>query len=52
MSLYEKYGGEVTVSQLVERFYQKVLADARINHYFKNTDMERKNTRQLLSLRS
>ncbi|MBO9130389.1 group 1 truncated hemoglobin [Bacillus sp. 165] len=39
-TLYDKLGGKEAVSQVVDSFYKKVLADDRINHFFANTDME------------
>ena len=38
-SLYERIGGEKTVSAAVGVFYEKVLADDRVNHFFTNMDM-------------
>lgn len=40
-SLFEKYGGLTTVSALVHRFYEHVLDDARVSHFFEDTTMER-----------
>lgn len=40
-TLFEKYGGYETVSKLVAIFYEKVLADDELVHYFENIDMER-----------
>jgi truncated hemoglobin YjbI len=39
--LYEKIGGEAAVILATEKFYDKVLADNRINHFFKGVNMER-----------
>lgn len=38
-SLYERLGGEDAVNAAVDIFYQKVLADDRINGFFENLDM-------------
>ena len=38
-SLYERIGGEEAVESAVEIFYDKVLADERINAFFENLDM-------------
>ena len=38
-SLYERIGGEKAVSAAVGVFYEKVLADDRVNHFFTNMDM-------------
>lgn len=39
-SLYERLGGRDAISVAVEHFYAKVLADDRINHFFRGIDME------------
>ncbi len=40
-SLFEKYGGLSTVSALVHRFYEHVLDDDRVSHFFEHTNMQR-----------
>lgn len=45
-SIYEQIGGEPAVQAAVEIFYKKVLADDRINHFFKGVDMERQKRKQ------
>ncbi|WP_432777216.1 group 1 truncated hemoglobin [Brevibacillus gelatini] len=45
-SFYEKYGGEETISKVVDYFYELVLADDTVNHFFKNTDMEKQRKHQ------
>ena len=40
-SLFEKYGGLATVSALVHRFYEHVLDDERVAHFFEHSNMER-----------
>ncbi|WP_029100328.1 group I truncated hemoglobin [Brevibacillus thermoruber] len=45
-SIYEKYGGEETISKVVDYFYDLVLADDTVNHFFKNTDMEKQRRHQ------
>ncbi len=40
-SIFEKIGGEDAVSAAVDLFYEKVLADERIKHFFASTDMEK-----------
>ena len=37
--LIDKLGGEENVNKAVVRFYEQVLADPTVNHFFKNTDM-------------
>lgn len=41
MSLYEDLGGAPALDAALDRFYQKVLADSRINRYFHDVDMGR-----------
>lgn len=38
-SLYERIGGEAAVNAAVDLFYDKVLADYRINRFFDKSDM-------------
>ncbi|MAK42627.1 MULTISPECIES: group 1 truncated hemoglobin [unclassified Spongiibacter] len=38
-TLYERIGGEAAVDKAVDIFYEKVLADERINSFFENIDM-------------
>ncbi|MGG4459028.1 group 1 truncated hemoglobin [Brevibacillus sp. HB1.2] len=45
-TFYEKYGGEDTVAKVVDYFYDLVLADDTVNHFFKNTDMEKQRRHQ------
>lgn len=44
-SLYERIGGDSAINAAVDLFYVKVLADARIKHFFSETNM----TKQILS---
>ncbi len=46
-TLYEKLGGEKTVKLVVENFYQRVLNDDRINHFFENVDMLKQKMHQI-----
>lgn len=45
-TLYERLGGEEAMDAVVKRFYEKVLADERINGMFKNTNMSRQHRMQ------
>ena len=49
-TLYEKLGGEPAIDAAVDLFYEKVLADKRINHFFTNTDMARQRQHQKMFL--
>ena len=41
MSLYDELGGEPAIDAAVDLFYEKVLADQRINQFFEGVDMTR-----------
>jgi hemoglobin len=45
-TLYEKLGGEETIAKVVDYFYELVLADDTVNHFFENTDMEKQRRHQ------
>lgn len=46
-SLYEKIGGEEAIEKVVDYFYSElVLKDDTVNHFFKNTDMEKQRLHQ------
>ncbi len=49
-SLYERIGGTDVVEDVVDNFYDKVLADDRIKHFFKDTDMKELRAHQKLFL--
>ncbi len=49
-SLFERIGGMEAVNAAVEIFYNKILADNNINHFFKNTDMKAQASKQKLFL--
>lgn len=38
-TLYDRLGGEAAVNKAVDIFYDKVIADGRISHFFENLDM-------------
>ena len=40
-SLYERLGGAASVDAAVDQFYEKVLADKRVNYFFAKTDMKK-----------
>ena len=40
-SLYERLGGAAAVEAAVDQFYEKVLADDRVNYFFAKTDMKK-----------
>ncbi len=45
-SLYHKLGGKAAIDAAVEAFYVKVLADARIKHYFEDINMNKQRRKQ------
>lgn len=40
-TLFEQLGGAPAIDAAVDLFYQRVLADGRINHFFQNVEMGR-----------
>ncbi|HEY9848733.1 MAG TPA: group 1 truncated hemoglobin [Leptolyngbyaceae cyanobacterium] len=46
MTLYEKVGGQEAVKEIVDDFYQRVLADDTVNYFFAHTDMEKQRRHQ------
>jgi len=45
-SIYEQIGGKAAIDAAVNRFYEKVLADDRIKHFFDDVDMVRQKAKQ------
>lgn len=45
-SLYEKLGGKDAVNAAVDIFYDKVLADNSISHFFGSVDMKKQKNKQ------
>jgi len=45
-TLYEKFGGEETISRVVDYFYELVLADEMVSHFFRNSDMNKQRKHQ------
>jgi hemoglobin len=45
-SLYQKLGGQAALNAVVDAFYVKVLADARIKHHFADVNMDKQAKRQ------
>jgi hemoglobin len=45
-TLFEKLGGESSVDLAVERFYDRILNDNRIKHFFENVDMHKQREHQ------
>lgn len=49
-TLFERLGGKAAVNAAVDIFYQKVMADPRINHFFTTVDMPRQIAKQKVFL--
>ena len=45
-TLFERLGGQNAVDSVVDNFYDKVLADDRVRHFFENVDTERLRNKQ------
>lgn len=45
-TLYDKLGGAAAVDLAVEKFYEKVLSDQRVQHFFTHIDMEQQKQHQ------
>lgn len=45
-TLFEKLGGAAAVDVAVDRFYERVLQDDRIKHFFADTDMVQQRNHQ------
>lgn len=39
-SLFARVGGQAAIDAAVDRFYEKVLADDRVNHFFEDVNMK------------
>ncbi len=39
-AIYEKIGGDEAISAVVDQFYENVMQDPRIAHFFENIDVE------------
>ncbi len=46
MTLYEKLGGQQAVEQVVDDFYNRVLADDTVKNFFAQTDMKKQRRHQ------
>ncbi|PTM59691.1 group I truncated hemoglobin [Desmospora activa] len=46
-NLYEKLGGKEAVAAVVNDFYDRMIIDDRVNHYFREADVDSLRTHQL-----
>jgi hemoglobin len=49
-SLFERIGGRDAVKAAVDIFYNKIISDVRIAHFFKDIDMTQQRKKQILFL--
>jgi hemoglobin len=47
-NLYDLIGGHQTIAAATERFYERVLEDASLRHFFSKTDMAQLRSRQAM----
>lgn len=45
-SLYQKLGGEAAINAVVDKFYDFMLVDSRINHFYQNINLKKLRCRQ------
>ncbi|HEB54020.1 MAG TPA: group 1 truncated hemoglobin [bacterium] len=45
-TLFEKLGGKPAVTAVVDNFYQRILADPTVSHFFAGTDMVKQRAHQ------
>ena len=45
-SIYDRIGGEAGIAGMVDKFYERVLADPELAPYFKNTSMDKQQRMQ------
>ncbi len=46
MSIYDQIGGKAAVEATVERFYELMLKDDRVKHFFSNTNIDKQKIHQ------
>ena len=51
-TLYERLGGEESIEAVVDEFYDRVVADDRVAHFFEDTDMQKQRAHQTQFLSS
>ncbi len=45
-TLYDRLGGEDAIAAVVDRFYERVIADEQVAHYFDDVDMQKQRAHQ------
>lgn len=46
MSLFERLGGESAISAVVDKFYEYMLQDQRVSHFYEHVDLGKLRCRQ------
>ena len=49
-SLYERLGGDVALVEALDLFYDKVISDTRIYHFFRDVNIEKEKGRSFLTM--
>ena len=49
-TLYERLDGQDAIGQVVDQFYDRVMADEQVAHYFDDVDMETQRAHQTQSI--
>ncbi|MFC6716202.1 group 1 truncated hemoglobin [Natrialbaceae archaeon GCM10025810] len=45
-TLYDRLGGRDAIASVVDRFYERVLSDEQVAHYFDDVDMQKQRAHQ------
>jgi hemoglobin len=45
-TLYDKLGGEAAINAVVDRFYDVMVTDPRVNHFYQNINLTKLRCRQ------
>lgn len=45
-TLYDKLGGKAAIDAVVDRFYDYMIKDPRVNHYYTSIDLSKLRCRQ------
>lgn len=48
ITLYEKLGGQEAIAAVVDNFYDRMMKDDSVNHFFNETDMDKQRRHQTL----
>ena len=45
-TVFDRVGGQEAIASVVDTFYDRVMADERVNHYFEDVDMTKQRAHQ------